>query len=234
MFYDTFEQFPLRVKGKIHNQSELAKAVDLIGFLPLLKNGMGNWSAQMLTDEKCQYKKLPSGKWEWLMWYWKGPVIKESGCAYGRFFHDAKGFISKEWWPDFCNVRRSSYPYPKEGSVEETILYILKTHHSLTTKKLRDACGFTDKKLRGKFNTFLSHLEKGCYVITEDFVYSHDKQGNDYGWGTSLLTPAENLMGKEACNIDRTPEESLKRMIDHIKSIMHDVNINFFEELFLR
>ncbi len=228
---EMFEKYPLNIKGSIHNCAELAKAVDIIGFLPLLNMGVGNWSAQAITDKNCQYKRLPNGKWEWLMWHWKGPVIKESGCAYGRFFLGNKGFISKKWWPDFCNIRRSHYPYPEEGSVEESILYILKNNGSMTTKELRVASGFTEAKMRGRFDTFISHLERGCYILTEDFVYPHNKQGQKYGWGKALLTPAENLMGKEACNIDRTPEESLKILLEFFDKIMPDIHSKFFEEI---
>lgn len=72
---------------KIHTCAELTEYVDEIGFLPLLDMGIDGWSAEAVTDEDCQYTVLPDGGWEWPLWQWKGPVIRESGCAYGKFFN---------------------------------------------------------------------------------------------------------------------------------------------------
>lgn len=109
-------------------------------------------------------------------------------------------FVSREWWPDFCNYRRSVYPRPQEGSIEESILDTLKAEGSLITRELRAACGFTGPKMRSKFDTYLTHLEMGCYIVTENFVYPRDRHGHDYGWGWSLLTTPEALFGKAACH----------------------------------
>ena len=110
---------------EIHNCAELTVFVDKIGFLPLLSSGIAGWSAEDIVDEDCQYVKLPDGGWEWPLWEWKSSVIQESGCAYGKFFNKKAGFISKDWWPDFCNWRRHIIPYPTQGSIEESILLTL-------------------------------------------------------------------------------------------------------------
>lgn len=63
------------------------------------------------------------------------------------------------------------------------ILQTLQENGSMITRDLRKACGFTGTKMRGKFDTYISRLEMGCYIITEDFVYSKDRHGRNYGWG---------------------------------------------------
>ncbi|MCD8067723.1 MAG: hypothetical protein LUE87_02285 [Lachnospiraceae bacterium] len=45
------------------------------------------------------------------MWEWKGPVIQEAGCAYGKFFENKAAFISAEWFPDFENYCRDGYDF---------------------------------------------------------------------------------------------------------------------------
>ena len=125
----------------LHSCPELIDYINEVGFLPLLRMGVAGWSAEEVMDEDCQYTKLPDGGWEWPLWSWKGPILQDTGCAYGKFFDRKAAFISREWWPDFCNYRRSLYPYPEEGSVEESILFILKRHGSLITRELRAACG---------------------------------------------------------------------------------------------
>ena len=37
--------------------------------------------------------------------------IRETGCAYGKFFENKAVFISKEWFPDFANYRRNGYDF---------------------------------------------------------------------------------------------------------------------------
>lgn len=58
------------------------------------------------------------------------------------------------------------------------------------------------------------------YIVTEDFVYPVDKHGREYGFGWSLLTTPECLLGKEACLCERTPEESYERMYDHLTQLL--------------
>lgn len=208
---------------KLHSCQELMAYIEEIGFLPLLPMGIPGWSADEIMDEDCQYVKLPDGGWEWPLWSWKGPILQESGCAYGKFFKRKAAFVSRAWWPDFCNYRRSICPQPEEGSVEEMILATLKEYGSLITRELRAACGFTGPKMRSRFDAYLTRLEMAGYIVTEDFVYPHDRHNRPYGWGWSLLTTPEKLFGRDACRTERTPEESHERLLSHFRMILPDV-----------
>ena len=205
---------------QIHNCTELITYINDIGFLPLLNMGIEGWSAEQLVDEECQYTQLPDGGWDWPLWKWKGEIIQESGCAYGKFFCKKATFISPQWWPDFCNYRRSIYGPYAEDCIENMILQTLKENKSLTTKELRRLCGFNGAKSRGKFDSYLTRLEMGGYIVTENFIYPHDKHGQSYGWGWSLLTTPEAFLGKDACNIGCPPKESYERIISHLRKIL--------------
>ena len=80
----------------LHSCPELIDYINETGFLPLLSMGIAGWSAEEVTDEDCQYTRLPDGGWEWPLWKWKGAILQESGCAYGKFFKDKAAFISRE------------------------------------------------------------------------------------------------------------------------------------------
>lgn len=207
----------------ILDSAGLTELVNEIGFLPLLGMGIGGWSAEEQVDEECGYVKLPDGGWEWPLWDWKGSVIQESGCAYGKFFQGKAGFVSKTWWPDFCNWRRSRSPQMAGDSIEAMILATLREHGSLVTRELRAACGFTGARMRSKFDGYLTRLEMNCHIVTEDFVYPHDRHGRQYGWGWSLLTTPEALFGREACQPACTPEESYRRLAEHFRKMLPDV-----------
>jgi len=195
-----------------------------MGFLPLFDIGVNGFSADALVDDDCRYVVLPDGGWEWPLWKWKGPVVTDGNCVYGKFFASKAGFISRDWWPDFYNYRRSTHPKPEEGSVEEAILLTLEENGSMITRELRAACGFDGPKMRSRFDAYVTRLQMGCYIVTEDFVYPHDKHGREYGWGWSLLTTPERLLGREACRCRRTPEESLQRMVAHLQRLLPDAS----------
>lgn len=67
-------------------------------------------------------------------------------------------------------------------------------------------------------------------IVTEDFVYPRDKHGREYGWGWSLLTTPESLIGHDECASDLSPEESFDRIIEH----MHDICPNATEAQLIR
>lgn len=205
---------------KIYSAAGMMELINKIGFLPLLDSGITGFSAEDIVDEDCRYVTFPEGGWDWPLWKWKGAIVTEMPCMYGKFFNKKAGFISQEWWSDFCNYRRSKYPRPEDQSIEGTIICNLQLSGSLITRELRAACGFTGKGMRSKFDGYLTRLEMATYIVTEDFVYPRDKHDKEYGWGWSLLNTPEALYGKEACQCNHTPQESYKRIYEHLKKIL--------------
>ena len=205
---------------EVHSCPELMGLIQEVGFLPLLDSGIAGYSAEVIVDDDCRYVVYADGGWDWPLWKWKGPIVQEGGCVYGKFFAGKAGFVSREWWPDLCNWRRSKFPKPAEGSIEETILMTLAENGSLITRELRAACGFTGPNMRSKFDGYIPRLQMAARIVTEDFVYPTDKHGREYGWGWSLLTTPEALYGRDACRCERTPEESYQRIFDHLRQLL--------------
>ena len=204
----------------IDSAAKLTELIKHVGLLPLLDSGISGFDAESIVDDDCRYVTFPDGGWEWPLWKWKGPIIADGNCVYGKFFAKKAGFISLEWWPDFCNYRRSNSPQIEEGSVEDIILDTLKERGSMITRNLRKACGFTGPKMRSLFDGYITRLQMACRIVTEDFVYPHDKHGHEYGWGWSLLTTPEQLYGHRQCHCSRTPEQSYERLLTHLKEIL--------------
>lgn len=212
----------MKTTGEIHNCVEMTAHIRQVGMLPLLNMNLGNWSAEAVVDEECQYIRFPDGGWEWQLWQWKGQIIQETQCAYGKFFAGKAGFITQEWWADFCNYRRSKYPYPPVGSIEETILFTLKEHGSMITRELRKACGFDGPRMRSRFDAYITRLQMATYIVTQDFIYPEDKHGRPYGWGWALLTTPEQWLGADVCVTDNTVEQSKHRLITQLRVLLPD------------
>lgn len=232
---------------KICSATGMMGLVQKMGFLPLLDSGIEGFSAEDLVAEDCRYVTFPEGGWDWPLWKWKGEIVTETPCVYGKFFNRKAGFISLEWWPDFCRYRRSKYPRPGDETTEGAILNTLKSAGSLTTRELRAACGFGGachtkqeqgdacpdlalqeggrpkvKGMRSRFDSHITRLEMATYIVTENFIYPRDKHNREYGWGWALLNTPEELYGREACQCHRTPEESYQRILGHLKRVLPD------------
>ena len=94
---------------EIYSATGMIELIQKIGFLPLLDSGIEGFSAEDIVAEDCGYVRLPEGGWDWPLWKWKGEIVQEMPCMYRKFFNKKAGFISQEWWPDFCNYRRSKF-----------------------------------------------------------------------------------------------------------------------------
>ena len=70
----------------VYNSAGLAELVNELGFLPLLDSGIAGFSAEEMVDDDCRYVTFPEGGWDWPLWKWKGSVITEGGCVYGKLF----------------------------------------------------------------------------------------------------------------------------------------------------
>ena len=209
---------------EIHSCPELVEYIQETGFLPLLYSGIRGFSAEEIVDDDCRYVVFSDGGWDWPLWKWKGPIVTDGNCVYGKFFAGKAGFVSREWWPDFYNYRRSQHPAPAAGSIEEAILLTLQEHGSLITRELRAACGFTGPKMRSRFDNYVTRLQMACRIVTEDFVYPRDKHNQEYGWGWSLLTTPEQLLGRDACRCPRSPQESFDRLMAHFRKLLPEAS----------
>ena len=217
--------------NKVADCPALMDLIAQIGFLPLLEGDVPGFSADEMIVPECRYVLKDDGGWDWPLWDWKGPIVTEGHFAYGKFFNGKAGFITMDWWPDFSNWRRSRHPQPDEESIEGTILAVLQLNGPMITRDLRAACGFDGPKMRGRFDNFVTRLQMACYIVTQDFVYPHDRHGNRYGWGWALLNTPEHLFGREACGCNRSPEESRQRIFNHLSALLPQASVKAIAKL---
>lgn len=78
---------------EIHSCPELVDLIHEVGFLPLLDSGIRGFSAEELVDEDNRYVVFDDGGWDWPLWKWKGPIVTEGRCVYGKFFAGKAGSL---------------------------------------------------------------------------------------------------------------------------------------------
>lgn len=205
----------------IHNKEELKQKVEELGFLPFFKNSLRGFSLEEHIAEGLWFTQ-EEGPWEW-----KGSVIRETGCAYGKFFENKAAFISREWFPDFANFRRDGYDFDARyedelASWQDKVLYeLLDENAPVLTGNLKRLGNYKKGGNKG-FDTSINRLQAQCYVLITDFEYSRDKQGNTYGWGVSKYSTPEKFMGEDfTSRVYRSePEESYQKIFQYLKTLL--------------
>lgn len=191
------------------------------GFLPLFKNEIPGFSVEEHTPRELWFQDDADGPWEW-----KGPVIRKSGCAYGKFFRGKAVFISDRWYLDFANFRRDGYDFDArydDGLAayrDKTVYDILDERKSLLSKEWRNLWSFGEDGRKG-FDTVVTRLQMQGYVVTSDFEYQRDRFGNPYGWGIARYETPEHFFGSPFREnvYERSPEESRERILKHLSDL---------------
>ena len=219
----------------ISSMDELIWAIEEFGFVPFFENEIKGFSIEEHIAPECWYGGSDSF---WDAWEWKGPVIRQTKCAYGKFLRNKAMYISSKWFPDFANFRRDGYDFDARfedglASFDDRDLYELLDANAPILSKPLKKLGDYRKGGRKGFDSSITRLQKECYVITSDFRYATDKFGNEYGWGIAEYTTPEKFYGKKFTNkvYKRTPEESYKKVLKQFKKILPGVEDEWIEKI---
>lgn len=214
----------------IKSKADLIGAVNAYGFLPFFANSIEGFSVEEHIDPACWWH---SDTGEWSAWEWKGPVICETGCAYGKFFEKKACFISREWFADFANYRRDGYDFDARyddglAPYRDKQLYELVSRNAPILSKSLKQLGNYKKGGNKGFDTMMNRLQAQGYVIISDFVYLKNKRGEPYGWGVAEYSTPERFMGGDFTDnvYSRSPEESYERILRHFCNLFPDTDVN--------
>ena len=208
----------------VRTKQDLIEAVRKYGFVPLFANSVPGFSVEEHAVPEVWYS---AGSSDWPVWDWKGPVIRECGCAYGKFLEKKAVFISREWFPDFANWRRDGYDFDARwddglASYGDRDLYELLEKNAPVVSTALKALGGYGKGGRKGFETSITRLQAQGYILIDDFVYPKNKQGEPYGWGLAQYSTPEKFFGLSFRKTlyDRAPEESYARILAHFRTIL--------------
>ena len=219
----------------VRTLDDLVGAVETFGIVPLFRSSVPGFSVEEHTVPECWYH---AGSGEWKIWDWKGPVIRRTGCAYGKFFEKKAAFVSAELFPDLANFRRDGYDFDAlydDGlaSRKDLELYSLIDKNAPVLSKTVKAMGDYRKGGRTGFETAVTRLQRQCYVVVSDFVYAMDRYGRPYGWGSSEYSTPEKLFGETFTSrvYARSAEESGEIVAERLRRLLPEADEKMIQKL---
>ena len=178
----------------IKSKADLRAAIREFGFLPFFENSIGGFSIEEHIAPQCWWNSETGA---WSAWEWKGPVIRETGCAYYDF--DAR-------YDDGLAPYRDKRLYD-----------LIEGNAPILSKQLKQLGNYKKGGNKG-FDTSVTRLQAQGYVLISDFVYSRDKSGKTYGWGVAEYSTPEVFMGSDFSDrvYSCSPEESCEKIATHL------------------
>lgn len=218
----------------IRSKADLIDAIEEYGFLPFFENSIRGFSIEEHVAPECWYDSVTDN---WPVWEWKGPVIRETGCGYGKFFEKKACFISKAWFPDFANYRRDGYDFDARyddgiAALKDKQLYdLIEKNAPILSKELKQLGNYRKGGVKG-FDTVINRLQAQGYVLISDFVYMKDRYGNPYGWGVAEYSTPERMMGDRFTDkvYQRSPEESYERIAEHFTRLFPNTDMEIIRK----
>ena len=207
----------------IRTKQDLIDAVNTFGVVPFFRNSIPGFSLEEHADPSVWY----AGNDEWPLWEWKGPAIRETRCAYGKFFEKKAVFVSLEWFRELANYRRDGYDFDARyddglaSRRDKELFDLIETNAPVLSRTVK-AVGNYRKGGRTGFDTSITRLQEQCYVLTSDFVYALDRYGKPYGWGTAQYSTPERFFGADFSErvYARRPAESYDRLLAHLSALL--------------
>lgn len=181
---------------RIRTWRELINWVNEVGFLPLFSNEVPGFSA----EEHCSPLFWWTGDSEQDPWEWRELIAASGEAAYGKFFDNKAGFVSREWFPYFANARRNGYDFDAAWDDE-----LVQCRHKAIMDHFADGGehpGFELKKAAGfgrdgykNFDGCITTLQMQTYLIIRKFECRRNKRGVSYGMPVSYYQKPEDLWG---------------------------------------
>lgn len=206
---------------------DLEMLVNEIGFLPLFHSERTPYSVEGMTP----------GQW-WTgeaddPWGWREAAAREGNVLYGKFFQGRAGFISREWFPDFANLRRDGYDFDsrwEEGletpKAHEIMAFVEQRGFALTCE-IKRATG-----AKG-FEAALTALQNKSYCVIDGFERRRNKRGEPYGWNIARITTPEIAFGADwvKSKYDIAPETSGKRILAHLVTVFPEISEDDLQQM---
>lgn len=203
----------------IHTAEELIEYIKEIGFLPLFRNEIPGFSVEERTVPAYWWSDDPVKD----PWLWREKLAAGKEIAYGKFFGNKAGFISKEWFPYFANYRRDGYDFDslwddeKASLRQKKIMDLFDTDAEYFSFEAKGKAGFEKGGEKG-FEGVITQLQMQTYLLVNDFRHKKNKAGNEYGMAVAVYAMPEHKWGYDYVTsaYSEDPLDSGMRIVKHM------------------
>ena len=210
---------------RIRTWRELTGLINKIGFIPLFANEAAGFSVEERVTPFCWWTGDP----ETDPWMWREIIAGEGDVAYGKFFDNKAGFISREWFPYFANARRDGYDFDAAWDDEliqrryKAIMDICEDGGLHPGFELKLAAGFGKNGYKN-FDGCMTALQMQTYLIIRRFERRRNKKGMSYGMPVAYYQKPEILWGYDhVTSVYREePQKSAQRIFSRAKECFPD------------
>ena len=213
---------PLSDPRCIRSPEELTDYITKVGFLPLFRNGIRDFSVEEFTDAAAWW----TGDQSRDPWEWREILARSGKVVYGKFFGKIAGFLSTDWLPYVVNYRRNGYDFDalwddeKASFRQKKIMDLFETEPELFSNDLKAKAGFGKDGDRN-FEGTVTGLQMSLYLCVRDFRQRTNKAGTPYGWPIAVYCTPEHIWGKEAVTAaySEDPNVSGERICRHVSEL---------------
>ena len=207
---------------RLSTADELQSLIGEIGYLPLFAGSIPGFSVQELTDPAAWFSENPERD----PWLWREQLSLAGELAYGKFFEQKAGFISRAFLPAFCNLRRNGYDFDarwEDGMAshrQKKIMDLFPGDEILPGYVIRAEAGFGKNGEKG-FEGVMTQLQMQMYLLLRGFQRRSNRRGQPYGMAVRRVSTPEALFGAEyiSSGYCELPQETQARLIDHCRSL---------------
>lgn len=202
-----------------------------MGIIPFFENPIPGYSIEEMTPRENWFDTQEN--LSFTPWDWKIPCVQSGDIAYGKFLWGGKAaFATVEWYRELRNYRQAQAKYQPDAA-QQQILEYLGQYGSIGIKEVRGLLGVK----KGPADAQITRLMMQCRVITGDITRVYRGPDLHYnGWQVSSFCTPEALFDNTvplaglpagfpfademSLPVQHSPAESLRRLQDHIRSIV--------------
>ena len=181
--------------------------------------GGGSEGIFSLCDRFAENIRWHTGDPETDPWVWRRRAAEEGDIAYGKFFFQKGGYITREWLPLFMAVRRDGLELSEmyeDGAVtrmEKDIYRLICEAGRISFSELKSLLGIR-KESASKFEAATVRLQSRMFTVICGETRKLAATGEPYGWPVNVFCPIEALdeeLWEDACGYDAEEAEALIR-----------------------
>lgn len=215
---------------------DLIDLINQVGFLPLFKNDVPGFS----VEERTMPDYWWSGDEARDPWEWRRVIAAEGDIAYGKFFQKKAGFISKNWFSYFINVRRDGYDFDARYADQlakhkcKKIMDLFLDKDELYSFEIKKLANY-GKNGEKNFDGMLTELQMQTYLVVKDFRKKKNKAGEDYGWSVAVYSTPEQMWGREYVTekYHTKPNECREKLTAYMKQLYPQVTDKQLQKIIL-